>query len=298
MTVPASRETIVQPGQFSMTIPGQFLATINTLAAEKGALERLAGAINNDPRAHATDQARRGAKHQANKTLLVTSTLDRWLNEGLTRLINAQPHKKRLVYEFLERSPEFRTEIYRPEGLLPSGFLAYAAEGSARLAQPFAKDLSKLDGAFELFRPAWTTPTRRNRVVVSRLLFKTRGGFTSFREEQDYTDPGYHNVRILEADEGAVLFTAANLVFFGLGVNAERVKFFVADSWHDALNGPLPVTRLSGTMIGVSGRSPHPGYPFVAIRTDTPFSAIETGIIAPSDPRIAPETLAALGVSP
>src|SRR5690554_7314979 len=31
LTVPASRETIVQPGQFSMTIPGQFLATINTL---------------------------------------------------------------------------------------------------------------------------------------------------------------------------------------------------------------------------------------------------------------------------
>src|SRR5690606_39291283 len=29
LTVPASRETIVQPGQFSMTIPGQFLATIN-----------------------------------------------------------------------------------------------------------------------------------------------------------------------------------------------------------------------------------------------------------------------------
>src|SRR5690554_1767942 len=31
LTVPASRETIVQPGQFSMTIPGQFLATINNL---------------------------------------------------------------------------------------------------------------------------------------------------------------------------------------------------------------------------------------------------------------------------
>lgn len=31
-TVPAARETIVQPGQFSMRIPGQFLATINTSA--------------------------------------------------------------------------------------------------------------------------------------------------------------------------------------------------------------------------------------------------------------------------
>ncbi|MBU1334196.1 MAG: hypothetical protein KKG17_04980, partial [Alphaproteobacteria bacterium] len=30
LTAPASRETIVQPGQFSMTIPGQILATINS----------------------------------------------------------------------------------------------------------------------------------------------------------------------------------------------------------------------------------------------------------------------------
>ena len=270
---------------------------LGELAEEKGALERLTGAINGDPRAQATDRARRGTKHQDNKALLVTSTLDRWLKEGLTRLINAQPHKKRLVYEFLERSPDFRTDIYRPEGQLPSGLLAYTAEHSARLAQPFTKDLSKLDGAFELFRPAWTTPNRRDRVLVSRLLFTTRGGFTSFREEQDYIDTGYHNAPIREIDEGAVLFTAANLVLFGFGLGAERVKFFVADSWHDALNGPLPVVRLSGTMVGVAGRKQHPGYPFVAVRTAAPFAEIGTGIVEPNDPRLDPETLAALGVT-
>src|SRR5690606_631293 len=56
LTVLASRETIVQPGQFSMTIPGQFLATINT-QNDKAKLEekfwgdedRLKGVkLNND----------------------------------------------------------------------------------------------------------------------------------------------------------------------------------------------------------------------------------------------------------
>ncbi|AHE99859.1 hypothetical protein THITH_01870 [Thioalkalivibrio paradoxus ARh 1] len=75
------------------------------------------------------------------------------------------------------------------------------------------------------------------------------------------------------------------------------MKSFVADSLHDALNGPLPVTRLTGTMVGVAGRKQHSGYPFVGIRTVTPFAEIETGIVEPTDPRLGPETLAALGIS-
>lgn len=274
----------------------RLFAALTELAAESGALERLTGAINNDKRAQETDRARSGDKHKAKKSLLAPSTLDRWQDEGFERLLNAQSHKKRLVYEFLERSPDFLTSLYRPEGQLPPGLLAYAAEHGVRLAQPFAKDLGRLDGAFELFRPACTTPARRDRVLVSRLLFTTSGGFTRFREEQDYIDTGYHDAPVREIDEGAVLFTAANIVLFGFGVNAERVKFFIVHSWHDALNGPLPVTHLSGVMMGAAGRRQQQGYPFVAIRTQKAFSKIETGIIDPSDPRLDNQTLNALGI--
>jgi len=271
-------------------------AALTQLAAEKGALERLAGAINNDGRAQATERARKGVKHKDRLTLVASSTLARWQDEGLARVSNAQPHKKRIVYEFLERTPEFRTELYRPEGQLPPGFLSYAAAFGARLAQPFDKDLSKLDGAFELFRPAWTTPERSDRVLVSRLKFTTEAGFTRFREEQDYIDPVYHDAQIQETDEGAVFFTAASIIMFSLGVNAERVKFFVADSWQDALNGPLPVIRLSGMMMGVSGRRHHPSFPFVAIRSRKPYAEIGTGIISASDPRIDAQMKRALSI--
>lgn len=272
----------------------RLLKALQALASEKGAIERLAGAINGDERSRALDRARQGDKHKPGLTLLQATTLSRWIKGGLPRLANAQPHKKRLVYEFLERSPEFATDIYRPEGRLPRGFLAFAAGNSERLAKPFEKDLSKLDGAFALYRPAWTTPHRRDRVLVSKLLFITENGFTRFREEQDYIDPEFQNARVRETDEGAVFFTAANIILMGFGVNAERVKLYAVNSWFDSLSGELPVTRLSGSMMGVSGRRDQKGYPFVAVRSSKAFEDITTETVSASDPRFDDETRAAL----
>lgn len=263
---------------------------LGELAVKKGEFERLAGALNKDERTLESDRRRRGENHQDGKKKLIdATTLARWHDEGLPRLMNAQSHKKGLVLEFLERSPDFKTCLYRPEGALPQGLLAFAAEHAALLAQPFVKDLKKLDGAFEVFRSPWTTPERRDRILITRMLFTTENGFTRFREEQDYLDPEYHDERIREIDEGAVMFTAANLILFGFGMNAERVKLFVADTWQDALGGPLPVSRISGFMIGIAGRKHHPKFPFVAIRSKQPFAKIETGVFPASDARIEPK---------
>ena len=177
---------------------------------------------------------------------------------------------------------------------MPRGFLSFAAEHAERLAKPFDKDLSKLDGAFELYRPAWTTPHRRDRVLVSKLLFTTENGFTRFREEQDYIDSEFQNARVRETDEGAVFFTAANIILMGFGVNAERVKLYAVNSWFDSLSGELSVTRLSGSMMGVSGRRDQKGFPFVAVRASKDFEDITTEIVPATDPRFDDETRAAL----
>lgn len=269
----------------------RLLKALQALASEKGAIERLAGAIDGDDRSRALDRARQGDKHKPRQSLIQATTLSRWIKGGLT---NAQPHKKRLVFEFLERSPEFATDIYRPEGRLPRGFLSFAAEHAERLAKPFDKDLSKLDGAFELYRPAWTTPHRRDRVLVSKLLFTTENGFTRFREEQDYIDPEFQNARVRETDEGAVFFTAANIILMGFGMNEERVKLYAASSWFSSLSGELPVTRLSGSMMGVSGRRDQKGYPFVAVRSHKAFEDITTEIVSANDACLDDETRTAL----
>ena len=48
---------------------------LTALSREKGALERLAGAINADDRAQASDRARQGSKHKPRKTLVTKSDL-------------------------------------------------------------------------------------------------------------------------------------------------------------------------------------------------------------------------------
>lgn len=262
---------------------------LGELAVKKGELERLAGALNKDERTLESDRRRRGENHQDGKKKLIdATTLARWHDEGLPRLMNAQSHKKGLLFEFLERSPDFKTCLYRPEGALPQGFLAFAAEHAALLAQPFVKDLKKLDGAFEVFRLPWTTPERRDRILITRMLFTTENGFTRFREEQDFLDPEYQDERIREIDEGAAMFTAANLILFGLGTNAERVKFFVANQWEDAINGTLPVRLFSGAMMGIAVRRQHTSFPFIALRSRVAFAEITTGVYPASDARIPP----------
>lgn len=272
----------------------RLLRALQALASEKGAIERLAGAINGDERSLALDRARQGDKHKPRQSLIQATTLSRWLKGGLAGVTAAQPHKKRLVYEFLERSPEFATDIYRPEGRLPRGFLSFAAEHSERLGKPFEKDLSKLDGAFELYRPSWTTPERKDRVVISKLEIKSEGGFTRFREEQHHTDEALHDALIDDQDEGAVMYIGAQIVFLGIGINGERMKLYTATNWFGQLIDPRPVTSFSGLAIGISGRQETPASPFIAVRSRKTFQDIETAAVSITDKRIPADIRKAL----
>src|SRR3546814_7736436 len=94
----------------------------------------------------------------------------------LARLTNAQSHMKRIVFEFLERSESFRTSIYNPAPGLPEGFAAFIAAQQKTLSQLRFSRLNNLDGTYRLYRRAWTTPTRRDRVLISRLIITTVGG--------------------------------------------------------------------------------------------------------------------------
>lgn len=119
---------------------------------------------------------------------------------------------------------------------------------------------------------------------------------THFREEQDYIDTGFQNTRVQEIDEGPVVYTAANLIFFGLGVNAERVRLFVADTWYDSLDGSQPVFHIEGVMLGVSGHRKQRSYPFFARRSEKSFSDFKTGVVDPHDAPLGPQTLISLGI--
>lgn len=157
---------------------------LHKLSHERGALERLVGAINEDETAKALDEARRGEKHQSRKALLVTTTLTRWLDGGLEKLKTAQPHKKRLVFEFLERSEAFPTAIYAPPNIVPDEIAAFFQQRKKRHAELRLNGLSYLDGRYDLFERT------EDKVVlsVSTLTIQTIAGVTCFAEQPHVAD--------------------------------------------------------------------------------------------------------------
>lgn len=271
------------------------LSALTELVAERGALDRLAGAINADERALTTERARKGIKHKDRLSLVASSTLARWQEEGLARITDAQPHKKRIVYEFLERSPEFRTQLYRPEGTLPSGFLTFSVEHAERLSQFFKRDLRNLDGVFQLYRHPISGD--RKRVLVSRLLITTVDGFTRFREEQDFTDSGFLAKGFDQSSAGAVLFAGDSLLLLGFGMDADAIKLFVCESWRGSLDSRSPIIQISGKVMIASGRKEVPVVRFVAIRSEKSADETEVGSFAISDPRVGERVLSYLDLS-
>ncbi|MBJ6371797.1 hypothetical protein JF290_09680 [Sedimentitalea sp. CAU 1593] len=255
--------------------------------------QRLAAMINDDKRALETirqvaDKAR---------SVIDDGTLKRWHDGGPDSLLNARAHKKQAIYEFFERTAQPRTDLFRPDEGLPPGLASFAAQYSVQFARPLAKDLSDLDGNYRIFRPAWSIPAlRKERVLVSRLKISTSGGFTSFTEEQDYTDPDSTDLKVKQSDDGGVLYVGGNIVLLGFTRETQGCKMYTAWSVNPIPGDGEPVRRLRGAMMGIAGAGPHDSYPFTAIRTEDAFESIETAIIRPPHRMLSPDILGDLGM--
>lgn len=253
--------------------------------------QRLAAAINSD------QQALEVIKNwgDRSKSVIDDGTLARWHVEGATKVAKARAHKKQAIYEFFERSASPRTSLYRPADGLPAGLAAFAAQYSERIREPFAADLSSLDGNYRMFRPAWTIPKLcHERIVISRFKIETSGGFTRFREHQDYHDPDSPNIVIDQTDDGAVLSMSGNFVFFGIGRDGHGCKLFTSWNYYPLPRMGVQVQRLMGSMMAINGTGPHLSYQFVASRTSDPWDKIDMGIFRPPHEQLTVDILDAL----
>lgn len=255
--------------------------------------QRLAAMINDDIRAletirQASDKAR---------SVVDDGTLKRWHERGPDALLNARAHKKQAIYEFFERTPQPRTDLFSPDDGLPPGLALFAAQHGATLARPLNKGLSDLDGNYRIFRPAWSILALRNeRVLVSRLRISTSGGFTSFTEEQDYIDPESPDLIIKQSDYGGVLYVGGNILLFGFTRETQGCKIYTAWSVNPVPGDGEKVRRLRGAMTGIAGHGPHESYRFTAIRTGDVSDKIETEIIRPPHKLLSPDILGDLGM--
>lgn len=257
-----------------------------------GLAQRLAAAINNDQQALEVIEAW-GDK---SKNVIDDGTLARWHGEGAAKLAKARVHKKRAIYEFFERTDNPRTSLYRPGDGLPAGLAAFAAQYSERIREPFAADLSNLDGIYRIFRPAWTIPKlSHERILISRLKIETSGGFTRFQERQLYRDPDSSDIFIDQTDDGAVMSMSGNFVFFGIGRDGDGCKLYTSWDCYPPRGKDVKVQRSWGNMMGINGNGPHPSYRFVASRTSDDWDKIDTGIFRPPHDQLKVDVLAELG---
>ncbi|MCZ4269079.1 hypothetical protein O4H48_14375 [Rhodobacteraceae bacterium G21628-S1] len=268
---------------------------LSELAREKGALERLAGAINADERAQASDRARQGSKHKPRNTLIAESTLVRWQEEGLSRVSNAQSHKKRIVFEFLERSADFCTELFRPLSGLPAGLSEFAALHGEQLGSVFSSDLAHLDGVYRMFRPA--THIERlstERIQISRLKIETVGGVTRYTELQNMIDHDHPNFSLNGQDEGLVMAMTGNVILLGMNNHGFESRFYSAWLCYPRLGSGEKTRRLTGVTFTINGTQARRGHLFVASRASEPWDQIEMAIVRPPHERLTDDILDAL----
>ncbi|MET4129226.1 hypothetical protein [Roseovarius sp. MBR-6] len=240
--------------------------------------QRLAAAINSDRQA--LDVIKSWGDRR--KSVIDDGTLTRWHTEGVAKVAGARAHKKQAIYEFFERTASPRTALYRPADGLPAGLASFAAQYSERIREPFAEDLSSLDGVYRMFRPAWTIPKLANeRILISRFQIETSGGFTRFRERQLYHDPDSPNIFIDQTDDGGVMSMSGNFVFFGIGRDGHGCKLFTSWDYYPLPKRGVQVQRLVGSMMAINGNGPHLSYPFVATRTSDSWDDIDTGVFRP-----------------
>jgi hypothetical protein len=237
--------------------------------------QRLAAAINSDQQALEVIKT----CGDNSKSVIDDGTLARWHAQGVANVAKARVHKKKAIYEFFERTASPLTSLYRPADGLPAGLAAFAAQYSERIKEPFADDLSSLDGVYRVFRPAWTIPKlSHERILISRLKIETSGGFTRFREHQNYQDPDSPNINIDQTDDGAVLTMGRNFVFFGIGRDGHGCKIYTSWKYYPLPKAGVKVQQLIGSMMGINGMGPHLSYQFVANRTSDKWEKIDMGI--------------------
>lgn len=183
-----------------------------------------------------------------------------------------------LLYNFLVTTPDFISS------LSGGGVRVTSAHELAPLLQALQdhvgpkrgqlnfEDLKSLVGSFMVFRQAWTSQ-RPDDFMTSVMTFEWVGNGLFFTDQQDYPDPATPH-RVNEHDTGVALPFGMNVVLLARGQNHEVLKFASINELYHFPNGWQHVTRFSGNAMAISGKGPHPGYPFAAVRIDESNQAV------------------------
>lgn len=179
-------------------------------------------------------------------------------------LISMRPSTVGTLYTFLRHCAELPTELFDDSVRIHSSH-AYAPLLEALERHVGANDgplsnasLRSLEGAFHLYRKAWTSPSSPT-YLRCVLRFEWVGDALFYTEEQRFTDT-VARVPVDEIDQGVVMPYGMNVVLIGRGQSKDLLKFFSIHEFEPFPDGHLHVHAFAGNFIAVYSKGPHPGF--------------------------------------
>ncbi len=199
-----------------------------------------------------------------------TTTVRNWRNADLQDDHDNkwEYQKAKAMFNFLERSPKYQTDFINEMGVNAS------SSGNSRLVlslgtfigAKYDPSLEKLTGnPFAMFRKAWFHRGRDETYIRSIVQFTKKGDVVTYSEHQQYTDEA-SSVSISEEDQGFAFSFDGNIVVISKEKSNQTFKVLAAHEFRPSLRSIEELRIIRGTLLGVHGGGPHPGYRFVMKR--------------------------------
>lgn len=187
-------------------------------------------------------------------------------------LISMRPSTIGILYNFLCHCEELKTELYDASVRVHSAHeLAPLLEALQRHVGAKEGPLTNasqrsLEGTFELYRRAWTSP-HASAFIRCVLRFEWVGDALFYTEEQRFHDR-LARLPVDETDRGVVMPYGMNVVMIGRGGSKDLLKFFSIHDLTPFPDGHLKVHAFAGNFIAVYSKGPHPGFRAYALRVE------------------------------
>jgi hypothetical protein len=199
-----------------------------------------------------------------------TTTIRNWRNADLhdDHDNKWEYQKAKAMFNFLERSSKYQTDFINEMGVNASSC------GNSRLVLSLGPFIGakydplqeKLTGnPFAMFRKAWFRRDKGETYIRSIVQFTKKHDVITYTERQHYIDTA-SSVSILEEDEGFVFSFDGNIVIFSKEKSNQTLKILAAHEFRPSLKSTEELRIIRGTLLGIHGSGPHPGYRFVMKR--------------------------------
>lgn len=208
---------------------------------------------------------------------LSRATIDRYRKKGDAELDGMRFAQIQLLFAYLSQSVEHATSAFEGARVVRSShdlaplLSEFVERFGPRKGQIDLSDMASLEGTFLAYRRAWSSTDPRDHITSVMTIERVGDGYF-FTDVQSYIDTTTKAV-VDETDVGFAIPFGMSVVLVSKASQFDTLKFGSIDDFFPFPDTVRSVQSFSGNGLAISGRGPHPGYPFAARRVENPESA-------------------------